>query len=135
MSIKESALSAITSISNSDFVRVVTSAGASRRITLNNLSKAITGDITFLKSAVDTAGKTFTLPASYRGLLFVFDSNRARNGMYMVSTTGAGVTDYKAISEANDITIDASVSNKITLTAATGSRVILFINAQGTVLG
>lgn len=41
MSIKESALSAITSISNSDFVRVVTSAGASRRITVSNLAKQI----------------------------------------------------------------------------------------------
>jgi len=41
MSIKESALTAITSIAQSDFVRAVTSAGASRRITVANLAKAI----------------------------------------------------------------------------------------------
>lgn len=41
MSIKESALSAITSISNGDFVRVVTSSGASRRITVANLANVI----------------------------------------------------------------------------------------------
>jgi hypothetical protein len=41
MSIKESALSTIASISNSDFVRAVTSAGASRRITVTNLAKQI----------------------------------------------------------------------------------------------
>lgn len=37
MGIKESALSLITSITGSDFVRVVTSAGASRRISVDNL--------------------------------------------------------------------------------------------------
>lgn len=41
MSIKESALSAITSITQSDFIRAVTSAGASRRLTVANLAKAI----------------------------------------------------------------------------------------------
>lgn len=41
MSIKESALTAITSIAQGDFVRAVTSAGASRRVTVSNLAKAI----------------------------------------------------------------------------------------------
>lgn len=41
MSIKESALTAITSITQSDFIRAVTSAGASRRVTVANLAKAI----------------------------------------------------------------------------------------------
>lgn len=41
MAIKESALAAITSITQSDFVRAVTAAGASRRITVANLAKAI----------------------------------------------------------------------------------------------
>lgn len=41
MSVKESALSAITSIAQADFVRVVTAAGASRRISLANLGNAI----------------------------------------------------------------------------------------------
>lgn len=41
MAIKESALSLITSIAQGDFIRVVTSVGASRRITVANLSDAI----------------------------------------------------------------------------------------------
>ena len=41
MSIKESALSAITSIAQSDFIRTVTSLGASRNVTVANLAKAI----------------------------------------------------------------------------------------------
>ncbi len=63
MSIKESALTAITSITQSDFVRAVTSAGASRRITVANLAKAIVesytgsslaGESQSVKSAIDT---------------------------------------------------------------------------------
>lgn len=41
MGIKESALAAITSITQSDFIRAVTTTGASRRITTANLSKEI----------------------------------------------------------------------------------------------
>ncbi len=41
MSIKESALSVISSIAQSDFVRAVTSDGNSRRVTVANLAKAI----------------------------------------------------------------------------------------------
>lgn len=63
MSIKESALTAITAISNSDFVRAVTSAGASRRITVANLAKQIVegyagsslaGSSQSVKSAIDS---------------------------------------------------------------------------------
>ena len=63
MSIKESALTAITSIAQSDFIRAVTSAGASRRITLANLAKAIVesytgsslaGSSQSVKSAIDS---------------------------------------------------------------------------------
>ena len=63
MSIKESALTAITSIAQSDFIRAVTSAGASRRITIANLAKAIieqytgsslAGSSQSVKSAIDS---------------------------------------------------------------------------------
>ena len=63
MAIKESALAAITSIAQSDFVRAVTAAGASRRITVANLAKAIVenytgsslaGSAQSVKSAIDS---------------------------------------------------------------------------------
>lgn len=41
MAIKESALTLITSIAQGDWIRAVTSAGASRRVTVANLAKAI----------------------------------------------------------------------------------------------
>lgn len=41
MSIKESALTTITSIAQSDYVRAVTSAGGSRKLTVANLAKTV----------------------------------------------------------------------------------------------
>ena len=46
MAIKESALALITSITQSDLIRAVTAAGASRRITVANLAKAIVENYT-----------------------------------------------------------------------------------------
>lgn len=69
MSIKESALTAITSIAQSDFIRAVTSAGASRRITLANLAKAVVeqytgsslaGSSQSIKSAIDSLNSKTT---------------------------------------------------------------------------
>ena len=63
MAIKESALSLITSIAQGDWVRAVTSAGASRRITVANLARAIVesytgsrlaGSAQSVKSALDS---------------------------------------------------------------------------------
>ena len=69
MSIKESALSAITTITQSDFIRAVTSAGASRRVTVANLAKAIiesyngsslAGSNQSAKSAIDSLNSKTT---------------------------------------------------------------------------
>lgn len=49
----------------------------------------------------------------------------------MAYSTSAGAVDIKPISAASDLTIDTSVTGKITLTATTGSRVFTFINSQG----
>ena len=70
MSIKESALSAITSITQSDFIRAVTAAGASRRLTVANLAKAIIESYTgsslgganqSVKAALDALNSKFTV--------------------------------------------------------------------------
>lgn len=62
MAIKESTLSLITSIAQGDWVRAVTSAGASRRVTVANLAKQIVegyagsslaGATQSVKSAID----------------------------------------------------------------------------------
>lgn len=77
MAIKESALSLITSITQSDLVRTVTSSGASRRITVANLAKAIVESYTgsslggsnqSVKDAIDSLNsknsETITLDSS-----------------------------------------------------------------------
>ena len=63
MAIKESALSAITVIETDDFLRTVTSAGASRNVTVSNLAKTvvesytgseISGSAQTIKAALDS---------------------------------------------------------------------------------
>ena len=74
MAIKELALAAITSITQSDFVRAVTAAGASRRITVANLAKAIVENYTgsslagksqSVKAALDSLNSKTALPITH----------------------------------------------------------------------
>lgn len=67
MSIKESALNTITALTNSDFVRMVTSAGASRKATLQNIAQhiienytgsSLAGSNQSVKSALDALNST-----------------------------------------------------------------------------
>lgn len=69
MAIKESALSLITSIAQGDWIRAVTSAGASRRVTVANLAKAIVesytgstlaGSSQSVKAAIDSLNSKTT---------------------------------------------------------------------------
>lgn len=67
MSIKESALNTITALTNSDFIRMVTSAGASRKATLQSIAQHIiesyagstlAGSQQSVKSALDALNST-----------------------------------------------------------------------------
>lgn len=89
--------------------------------------------IAFSKATIGTETKAFTVGSNYRGTLFVYDSGPQRNGVYNVFSTGSGVVDIKPISAASDITIDTSVASKISLTAASGTRVVAFLTVQGNV--
>ena len=90
MAIKESALSLITSIAQGDWVRAVTSAGASRRVTVANLAKAIiesytgsslAGSSQSVKDAIDSLNSNFKVkwyevsgtPNQYGSLVFPDD--------------------------------------------------------------
>lgn len=103
MSIKESALSAITSITQSDFVRAVTSAGASRRITVANLAKAIVESYTgsslggtnqSVKSAIDSLNskiKTIQISDTFDSngeISFNIGGDHTPIGLILVSRTG-----------------------------------------------
>jgi len=85
MSIKESALNTIAALTNSDFVRMVTSAGASRKATLQSIAShiietyagsSLAGSNQSVKAAIDglnstLTGGTFTnLASDYTGGLY-----------------------------------------------------------------
>ena len=175
MGIRESLLNTITSVGDSDFVRLVTSAGTSSKATVRNLFKGFesnlgakssltTSDylrvvgsdnevykqsvssvksalgvtalengmsgISFTKFYAEAGGRTVNIPNNYRGVLYITDSNNTRCGEYIVFATGTGIVNTKAVSTASDITIDNSVSNKLTLSPASGSRWCLLINVS-----
>lgn len=100
MSIKESALTAITSISNSDFVRAVTSAGASRRITVSDLAKQIiegyagstvAGSAQSVKSALDSLNSKYSYAA---GATTQEITLRASSAGFIVLTWGTSANLY-----------------------------------------
>lgn len=109
-------------------------AGANQSVkaALNSLNSKMSG-ITFSKTVVATETKTFTLGSNYRGVLFIHDSASQRNGVYMLFSTGNSNVDVKPISSASEITIDTSVTSKLSLTAQFGSRIVVFLTAQGNV--
>ena len=82
MSIKESALSAITSITQSDFIRAVTSAGASRRVTVANLAKAIIESYT----GSSLAGRNQSVKAA-------LDALNSKTGLALTYTSNDYVTE------------------------------------------
>jgi hypothetical protein len=106
MAIKESALSLITSIAQGDWVRAVTSAGASRRITVANLAKAIVesytgsslaGSAQSVKTALDSV-YTRIANASTSGAVNLKSYNSLANRYtfpydgYVVLDAGGGAT-------------------------------------------
>ena len=94
MSIKESALNTITSIAQSDFIRAVTAAGASRRVTVANLAKAIIESYTGSSLAGGKQSVKVALDAlnskslSYRRTLSSSDDcDTLTQGVYTFSTS------------------------------------------------
>lgn len=92
MAIKESALSLITSIAQGDWVRAVTSAGASRRVTVANLAKAIVesytgsslaGSAQSVKSAIDSLNSKHSLIA-VSGKSFSFNTGGQSNTSWLI---------------------------------------------------
>ena len=90
MAVRESLLNTINSIATSDFVRAVTSAGASSKVTVSNLAKAIVENYTgstlagssqSVKSALDSLNSKCTVkwfevsgtPNQYGSLVFPND--------------------------------------------------------------
>lgn len=109
MSIKESALSAITSIAQNDFIRVVTAAGASRRISLANLANTINSK-TFITLTKSTSVDTFEYYTYKYGSLFTG---------YIIFKPSNDIADDGEIVSAGVPTLITSIQLPITCVAGT----------------
>lgn len=115
MAIKESALALITSVTQSDLVRAVTAAGASRRITVANLAKAIienytgsslAGSSQSVKAALDSLNSKTGIDidlSTVGSTNFILTTNRSgkKNGIYVVNFTLQAKQDISSTSEMN----------------------------------
>lgn len=107
MAIKESALSLITSIAQNDWVRAVTSAGASRRITVANLAKAVgavkvnKASVSSLPTTISNSGITQTMEV----VNCVLSNSSAQVGNWTVTTSNGSLTVSGSISGSTDITL------------------------------
>lgn len=85
MSIKESALNTITALTNSDFIRMVTSAGASRKATLQNIAQHVIESYT----GSSLAGKNQSVKAALDGLNSTTVSITPADGVTLTRNTSA----------------------------------------------
>ena len=94
-------------------------------ITTKNLNDAGISKASF------SGAKSITLSTSYRGILWITDSNASNCGEYIVSTTGAGAVIIDTIKAASGITI-STATKTLTLTPSSGTRTIMMLTASGT---
>ena len=106
MGIKESALAAVNNLAQSDFVRVVTSAGASRKLTLANLEKA-TGTL------VLTSGSFSSLPQTINNSAIRSDHVVVNS---VLSNPSAQTGDWTVTTSSGSLTISGSISGSTTVT-------------------
>ena len=115
MSIKESALSAITSITQADFIRVVTSAGASRRISFANLMNGYSKTI---EVPIPAGGSKTLTSASYTPYIITFHGYTGTSRGALVGTSDASsMLIYNWLGTApSDIAITSTGTRQITIT-------------------
>lgn len=153
MAIKESALTAITSITNGDFIRAVLSGGGSRRISGGNLAKyvietyansSVGGSTQSVKSALDTLNtKTsgwrmavygvnnnssieIPLNSTSRGIIFSTGAGTTSRGMQGYGVNSAGTVTSSAMITASGLAY-TNGTNKITVNNTSGAYASLFV--------
>lgn len=116
MSIRESALTAITSITNSDFVRAVTSAGASRKVTIGNIGKHILGKVPMDTSITPTSGSAQEAINTLKDTISTDDVATLMNGTVPSSGStswNTTVTGNISLSSYNWLYIQAGVASAV----------------------
>lgn len=129
MAIRESLLNTISTIATSDFVRAVTSAGASSKVTVSNLAKAIienytgsslAGSSQSLKNAIDSQG-VITLSASTVSSLphTISDANITANHVVVwavLSNPYSQVSDWTVTTSAGSAVISGTINGGTNIT-------------------
>lgn len=127
MAIKESALSLITSIAQSDFVRVVTSAGASRKVTVAKLSEAILADkVPTAASVGASAGSvsthTFNVPTGSRGFIFIGTTTSASWAVLYFNCPSSGIPVLSTIANGTGLASTSTGTNQFSLNFSSNVR-------------
>ena len=153
MSIRESALTAITTITNSDLIRAVTSAGASRRITVSNLAKhfienyagsSLAGSSQSVKSALDSIGNKTSgwriatygvnnsasveipLDSTTRGFFFTAGAGSTARGIQGFGVNASGTVSSSQLVTASGLTF-TNGTNKVTVANSSGAYASIFV--------
>lgn len=153
MSIKESALTAISSITNGDFVRAVLSSGGSRRISAANLAKyvietyansSVGGSTQSVKSALDglntktsgwrmavygvnnNANIDVPLSSTTRGLIFSTGAGATSRGILGFGVNSAGTVTSSNMVSASGLTF-TNGTNKINVANSSGAYASMFV--------
>lgn len=156
----EKNLSQKSTLTTSDYIRVVGSDNESYKQLVSDVAKKIiedyagsslAGSSQSVKSAIDAvnnnmsgvvftrstgvgiSGRTYNVGNGYRGVLIILDSSDTRCGLYLLGTSTTGTVYMKTVASAGNITINTSVSGEVTVTPDSGTRNILFITSTGTI--
>lgn len=77
-----------------------------------------------------SAAKAVTVPANYRGVLYVMDSAGGNCGEYFIISSSTGATGYTAVKTASNFTL-TNGTGSITLTPASGTRYCMLLDING----
>lgn len=130
MGIRESLLNTITSVGSSDFVRIVTSAGASSKATLQNVIKSFETGLG-AKSSLTTSDYIRVVGsdnASYKQLVSDVAKKIIEN--YTGSSLAGSSQSVKSAIDALNSTISTKITGIAQTGVATGIFSIRFINDQ-----
>lgn len=87
---------------------------------LNALNRPVT--VMYYRYADGAGSHTFTIASNARLLLISTDSSVNSQGIWFISTTGAGAVVKKDVIAASDITLNTATANKLKITVAGFTR-------------
>lgn len=110
-----------------------TSLGSRLKLTNERIDTGLNG-VSFLNTVFNSSSAmTFSLSSGYRGLFIITTSSNAGSGMYILYANNSGTVGTETINENTLVTLNVATTNKLTLSATSGTYQITFITFAGTV--